>query len=741
MTKCSKTLDSGCELLDSNRESPMNYTRDGDVTIAAILQISLTYDQNMVDFLDRPYVDSCMGTSYDYLKHFLAFIFAIEEINNSTDILPNITLGFQVYDSCTSENLAIKSALNIISESWEPVPNYICEKPQKTVAVVGHLLSSSTFTIARLTQLYGYPQVGFLGCFDDCDKLDSKEICTDLVLWKNLVSEKETPHSMCSNPCSPGYRKSLKMGRLACCFDCILCKEGEITNLSAMESCESCPDDQWSNPTRDKCITRPRHFLSYEENLGLSLAAIATIMFGITSSVLWVFVKYRNTPLVRANNRNLSYVLLVSLIICFLLSFLFIGRPEELTCLMRQTTFGIIFAVAISSILGKTITVLIAFNATKPGSKLRKCVGSRISTGLVILCSLGEFIICLTWVICSPPFVEIDSKTVSGLMIVQCNEGSIIAFYVAVSYIGVLAVFSFIIAFISRNLPNTFNEAQYITFSMLVFCSVWISFIPTYLSTKGKYMVAVEIFAILASNGALLGFIFFPKCYIIILKPELNKIGGIQVKVIRRQQRQQAKITSQLVQVQSSWASYDYLKHYLAFLFAINVMNNSTDVLPNITLGYQIYDSCTSENLAISYGAYHPYINNREKFPLLHRSLPSELSQFQAIIQLLVHFGWTWVGIIATDDDSNQLASALNHMKLQKHLDGQLTENQIQLLKLKLNYYLKHITASGGEFFLNNGELVEGNFNIRNFVADSNKTIRKPIVGSWHLKFLLAAGF
>ncbi|KAM4013562.1 vomeronasal type-2 receptor 26-like [Anomaloglossus baeobatrachus] len=298
----------------------------------------------------------------------------------------------------------------------------------------------------------------------------------------------------------------------------------------ASEYCISCPDDQWSNPTRDKCIKRPLHFLSYEEDLGLSLAIIATILIGIGSSVLWVFIKYRNTPLVRANNCNLSYTLLVSLITCFLLSFLFIGHPQEVTCLMRQTTFGVIFAVAISSILGKTTTVLIAFNATKPGSKLRQYAGSRTSTGLVILCSLAEFLICITWLNYSPPFVQLDNKSIPGTTIVQCNEGSIVTFYVAVSYIGILAVFSFIIAFISRKLPDTFNEAQYITFSMLVFCSVWMSFIPTYLSTKGKYMVAVEIFAILASNGALLCFIFFPKCYIILLKPEHNKKGKITVK-------------------------------------------------------------------------------------------------------------------------------------------------------------------------------------------------------------------
>ncbi|KAL6085843.1 hypothetical protein STEG23_032608 [Scotinomys teguina] len=338
------------------------------------------------------------------------------------------------------------------------------------------------------------------------------------------------PSSVCSADCGPGFRQSRQEGMTVCCFDCSPCPENEVSNETNVDQCVKCPEDQYANAEQNQCIPKSVVFLTYEDPLGMALTLMAFCFTAFTSVVVGVFVKHHNTPIVKANNRTLSYILLISLLFCFLCPLLFIGHPNAATCTLQQITFGVVFTVAVSTVLAKTVTVVLAFKITTPRRRMRFDLTLGAPNYIIAICTLIQIILCAIWLGISPPSIGVDAHSEHGQIIIVCDKGSVTAFYCVLGYHGSLALGSFTVAFLARNLPDIFNEAKFLTFSMLLFCYVWVTFLPVYHSTKGKVMVAVEVFSILASSAGLLGCIFFPKCYIILLRPERNSLRKLKEK-------------------------------------------------------------------------------------------------------------------------------------------------------------------------------------------------------------------
>ncbi|XP_068129480.1 extracellular calcium-sensing receptor-like [Hyperolius riggenbachi] len=656
--------------------------------------------------------------NWDYFRMLQTVLFSVEEINMNPELLPNISLGFQMYDTCNVPHYELQGALEFLTESRPLVPNFRCLSRSPFTAVIGSVVSENSIILANVLGILRYPQisplssvsllsnrpvfpsffrtvasdkfqskglaklvlqfgwtwVGLLAANNDYGQLGiqpiKKEVikaggCVaftetlllgqpdrnaphivkvikestvtviiafvrdvdmvpimdemlkqdvngklfvgnagwsksnlflmekyfqvvsgtllhyiknvrltlssgreiyfdengdipathDIVNWQKSsdgsmyyvdigtydsstlpdptfninfsllrwhTADSQVPRSVCSESCPLGFRKAPLQGQPVCCYECIQCLQGEISNQTDAIDCMKCPWDRWPNSQKSSCDSKMLEFLSLEEPLGAIMAAVSILSSFTPASVLKIFIKYKFTPVVKANNYLLSCLLLVSLSLCFLCSLVFIGYPQTETCLLRQTSFGLVFALCVSCILAKTIMVVLAFMATRPGSSVRKWTTPQLSYLIIFVCFFLQFILCIVWLLFSPPFPQNNIQIKPGFIIVECNEGSLIAFWTMLGYLFLLATISLAVAFLARRLPDSFNEAQYITFSMLAFLSVWISFIPAYLSAQGKYTVAMEIFAILASSWALVICMFLPKCFIILFRPDMN---------------------------------------------------------------------------------------------------------------------------------------------------------------------------------------------------------------------------
>ncbi|XP_072113008.1 extracellular calcium-sensing receptor-like [Mobula birostris] len=344
------------------------------------------------------------------------------------------------------------------------------------------------------------------------------EIDDQAIVW----SSGKAPQGLCVDSCSPGTRKGLRPGQPVCCFDCVPCHDGDISNVTDALFCTKCPLEYWPNELRTECLPKEIEFLSFDDGLGATLAGFTIGGVCLTIATTVVFYNYRHTPLVRANNSELSFIILFSIGLCFLCALTFIAVPSHWSCILRFTVFGVTFAMCLAGILGKTMVVLMAFSARHPQRQaMRWFTPSQQRIGVLIL-TLIQFTICILWVFDSPPYPFKNPSYYAHILSLECKVGSDTYFWGIFIVIFLLTAVTLVLAFFTRKLPNSYNEAAHITFSLLTFCVVWATFFPVYASAPEKYAASVHAFTILASSFSLLLCIFAPKCYIILFKPHLN---------------------------------------------------------------------------------------------------------------------------------------------------------------------------------------------------------------------------
>ena len=79
-------------------------------------------------------------------RYIMEMIFAIEEINNNSLLLPNVTLGYMIYDTCFNTHKEVKPTVNFIGSEVIPMQENICQ-PR---AIIGSATSSFSVIVGRL---------------------------------------------------------------------------------------------------------------------------------------------------------------------------------------------------------------------------------------------------------------------------------------------------------------------------------------------------------------------------------------------------------------------------------------------------------------------------------------------------------------------------------------------------------------------------------------------------------------
>ncbi|XP_062441562.1 metabotropic glutamate receptor 7 isoform X4 [Rhea pennata] len=312
---------------------------------------------------------------------------------------------------------------------------------------------------------------------------DDLQLNIEEMQWGKGV--REIPSSVCSLPCKPGERKKMVKG-MPCCWHCELCdgyqyQADEVT-------CLLCSYNERPNENRTGCRSIPIVKLEWHSPWAVIPVFLAMLGIIATIFVMATFIRYNDTPIVRASGRELSYVLLTGIFLCYIITFLMIAKPNVAVCSFRRIFLGLGMCISYAALLTKTNRIYRIFEQGKKSVTAPRLISPTsqlaITSSLISVQLLGVFI----WFAVDPPNIIIDydeQKTMNpdqarGVLKCDITDLQIIC---SLGYSILLMVTCTVYAIKTRGVPENFNEAKPIGFTMYTTCIVWLAFIPIFFGT------------------------------------------------------------------------------------------------------------------------------------------------------------------------------------------------------------------------------------------------------------------
>nr|XP_018899855.1 PREDICTED: metabotropic glutamate receptor 2-like isoform X1 [Bemisia tabaci]XP_018899864.1 PREDICTED: metabotropic glutamate receptor 2-like isoform X1 [Bemisia tabaci] len=330
------------------------------------------------------------------------------------------------------------------------------------------------------------------------------------------------PESVCSLPCELGEAKKY-VERESCCWHCFNCSQYQIRSPTDETQCMTCPEGHKPDARRESCLEIPAVYLTPSN--GWAIGAMSFSAFGILFTLFnfYVFLRYNDTPVVKAAGRELSYVLLTGILLCYSITFLLIIKPTDLVCSIQRFGVGFCFTIVYSALLTKTNRISRIFNA---GKRTAKRPGYITPQSQLIICSVMcsvQILINVVWMMISPARA-IHHYPSRETNILVCSSFTNASYMIAFSYPIALVMVCTVYAVLTRNIPEAFNESKHIGFTMYTTCVIWLAFIPLYFGTGNHTPLRITTMSIAISLSASVTVVclFSPKLYIILWRPDQN---------------------------------------------------------------------------------------------------------------------------------------------------------------------------------------------------------------------------
>lgn len=351
------------------------------------------------------------------------------------------------------------------------------------------------------------------------------------IVWNNGLTG-NIPRSICSERCKPGYRQTHELN---CCWECIRCSQDTVSSVSGAMNCTKCGMDHISNEERTKCIPVPLERIRWGDPIGVFITFLSCLGVFATVLVGAVFIWRNETPIVKACNRELSYLFLFSIGMDYVWALVNFAEPNEIICPLSEAWFYVFYTIAIVVLGVKTKRIVHLFEHRVPRSSLTKGFVEKHKHILIIVGVVGlDILILIVWFVVDIPHPYVDRSIRTSFFRDCMSSTNVAGEFCQYLLIAILVVMTFVccyFAFKSRKLPHNFNEGKFIAFAIYILGVSWATFYPVSLTIRGRYTVIVSgASSIIAASGMLVC-IFVPKIYIIIFHPEKNTLGYMKSQI------------------------------------------------------------------------------------------------------------------------------------------------------------------------------------------------------------------
>ncbi|XP_061582871.1 metabotropic glutamate receptor 4-like [Cololabis saira] len=340
---------------------------------------------------------------------------------------------------------------------------------------------------------------------------------------------RQIPSSICSVPCQPGERKKIVKG-IPCCWHCERCDGYQYQ--ADTYTCKMCRFDLRPNENHTGCVPIPIVKLEWSSPWAVIPVLIAVIGIMATLFVVVTFIRYNDTPIVKASGRELSYVLLTGIFLCYATTFLMISTPDVGICSLRRIFLGLGMSISYAALLTKTNRIYRIFEQGSMSVSAPRFISPASQLAITFTLASVQFLGVCIWFAADPSKAIIDyedqrtSNPVLARGVLKCDISDL-SLICLLGYSMLLMVTCTVYAIKTRGVPETFNEAKPIGFTMYTTCIIWLAFIPIFFgtsqSTEKMYIQTTTLtISVSLSASVSLGLLYMPKVYVILLHPEQN---------------------------------------------------------------------------------------------------------------------------------------------------------------------------------------------------------------------------